>query len=96
MFYCERCRKRNDWPESFSGSRGPCECCGKTADCYDVHSSLLPLSKSRKRKIHSRCVDFDPEWRFIAQHDSKLGKLEITAADVLTACALVAKIKRET
>lgn len=45
MFYCQDCAKRNDWPndEFVPRSRGPCEVCGKTASCYDVPSSCLPL-----------------------------------------------------
>lgn len=45
MFYCEDCRKRNDWPDSLSLSRGQCEACGKTAHCYDRPSSTLPMPK---------------------------------------------------
>lgn len=42
MFYCEKCRKKNKWPESGMGSHGRCEVCGKTADCHDTPSSVLP------------------------------------------------------
>lgn len=41
MFYCENCRKKKKWPKGFAVSRGPCEICGKVADCYDVSSSQL-------------------------------------------------------
>lgn len=47
MFYCEECRKRNEWPESFGGSHGICEICGKVRDCHDVASKFLPLPKDR-------------------------------------------------
>lgn len=47
MFYCETCRAARDWPESMSRSRGPCEVCHKTADCYDVPSKFLPLRRGK-------------------------------------------------
>jgi hypothetical protein len=50
MFYCDDCRKKNQWPESiFSKSRGPCEVCGKQAICNNVHHSSLPR---RRRTIN--------------------------------------------
>ena len=42
MFYCDDCRKKKAWPESFSRSLGKCEICGKVAACNDVSSSQLP------------------------------------------------------
>jgi len=42
MFYCEGCRARNGWPGIIPISRGPCEECGKTADCYETASKDLP------------------------------------------------------
>ena len=47
MFYCEKCREKNQWPESFGRSRGRCEVCGKTADCHDVASRLLSGEKGK-------------------------------------------------
>jgi len=47
MFYCEKCKVKNEWPEGFMKSFGRCECCGKSADCYDVASSRLPLPKTK-------------------------------------------------
>lgn len=51
MFYCESCSKKNEWPYDFwmSQSRGPCECCDKTAVCVDVPSSTLPEPKRKRR-----------------------------------------------
>ena len=43
MFYCNDCRKRNRWPDSFRTSLGSCEVCGTKTDCFDVPSSYLPL-----------------------------------------------------
>jgi len=51
MFYCEKCRKKRRWPESLTKSYGPCECCGKTAECHDRPSSSLPLPPQKKRRI---------------------------------------------
>lgn len=44
MFYCEPCGLKNDWPVwmIFGMSVGPCECCGKTRECFDVPSHALP------------------------------------------------------
>jgi hypothetical protein len=47
MFYCDRCRKKNDWPESMAKSHGPCELCHKVADCNDVPSAALPAPKPK-------------------------------------------------
>lgn len=41
MFYCDKCRKKMSWPEGFSKSYGPCELCGKTSVCNEVHSKHL-------------------------------------------------------
>jgi hypothetical protein len=48
MFYCEPCRIEREWPESVLQSRGPCECCGKQAICWDRPSSSLPLPNFKK------------------------------------------------
>jgi hypothetical protein len=45
MFYCEPCREKSDWPTTIMRSKGPCECCGEMAVCYDRPSRLLPLPK---------------------------------------------------
>ena len=42
MFYCEKCRAANGWPDSYGISKGPCEMCGRVVYCYDVPSSQLP------------------------------------------------------
>jgi hypothetical protein len=51
MFYCEDCRKRNDYPETISHSIGNCEMCGKRAVCNDLHHSQLPEPKKPEVKI---------------------------------------------
>ena len=45
MFYCNECRKKNDWPESMFRSYGRCEVCGKVGSCFDVASKLIPWSE---------------------------------------------------
>lgn len=50
MFYCEKCRKKNEWPEGFRQSYGPCEICGKTKECYDIPSQYLTVSKPKQKK----------------------------------------------
>jgi hypothetical protein len=47
MFFCEKCRVKNQWPESLARSRGRCEVCGKNAPCYDVPSGALPARKQK-------------------------------------------------
>lgn len=42
MFYCEDCRRRNQWPKSPTLSAGNCEVCGFLETCYDTPSKLLP------------------------------------------------------
>lgn len=51
MFYCEPCRVKKDWPESFSQSFGRCEICEKPAVCYDKASKFLPLPKPEPVKV---------------------------------------------
>ena len=45
MFYCEECRKKKKWPESFATSYGRCEICEKSETCYDTPSRNLPKEK---------------------------------------------------
>jgi len=47
MFYCEGCRKKNEWPESIMKSKGPCELCGHNTMCHDRPSGTLPPAKKR-------------------------------------------------
>lgn len=65
MFYCEKCRKRNDWPEGFRKSLGPCELCKKVAPCNDVNCAQLPPPK-RKRKSSTR--NRHKTWRADLKH----------------------------
>lgn len=51
MFYCEACRLRNGWPESFCRSRGLCEMCDAPAVCYDVPSSRLPDTPRSDQRV---------------------------------------------
>lgn len=43
MFFCEPCRVKNKWPESWLRSQGRCEVCRRSRECHDVPSSALPL-----------------------------------------------------
>jgi hypothetical protein len=56
MFYCEPCRKKLHWPESFAFSRGKCEICGGTSLCYDRVSSLLPNAPN-PRDVDGRVIN---------------------------------------
>lgn len=50
MFYCDKCAKKNKWPEGFSRSYGPCEVCHRSALCSDLPSHLLPPERKRPKK----------------------------------------------
>jgi len=43
MFYCDPCKRKNNWPESINGSKGQCEVCKKLTVCHHVPSSQLPI-----------------------------------------------------
>lgn len=46
MFYCDPCADIKSWPKPIGlSSYGRCETCGKTAECNDVPSSMLPRTK---------------------------------------------------
>lgn len=50
MFYCEKCQVKNNWPQGFSGSYGPCEFCGSYGKCFDVSSKFLPVPEPKKNE----------------------------------------------
>jgi hypothetical protein len=52
MFYCEPCRIKNEWPEGWAKSRGPCEVCGQVALCYDVQSRRLTTPADTRNGLH--------------------------------------------
>ena len=68
MFYCEPCREKNDWPGIVALSYGPCEMCGKTAECYDIPSHLLPVKyvshmPKNDTVLHHTDITHDGIWR---------------------------------
>lgn len=50
MFFCEKCRKKRNWPDSIGKSYGRCEVCGQSTLCNDVPSCALPTPPSPKPK----------------------------------------------
>lgn len=48
MFYCKKCGDKNNWPDGFRKSYGPCEICRVSAECSDVPSSQLPMPEKKK------------------------------------------------
>ncbi|HEV2928297.1 MAG TPA: hypothetical protein VGW74_06365 [Propionibacteriaceae bacterium] len=54
MFFCSPCAKARDWPESIFKSVGPCEVCGKTRACSEVHSGALPPPQVRPARHDAR------------------------------------------
>lgn len=61
MFFCDECKTQNGWPGIIPLSRGPCECCGKVRDCYDVPSAFLPPPSIAWDQDRERFVDADDE-----------------------------------
>lgn len=59
MFFCEPCRKKEDWPESLLLSKGRCEICKKTAICHDVKSSDLPKPPPPPLDGHQEATNVD-------------------------------------
>lgn len=50
MFYCNKCRKDNNWPDTVIGAYVECEVCGKVDYCndnYNLSSRSLTLPKIR-------------------------------------------------
>jgi hypothetical protein len=52
MFFCDKCADNKGWKAyvSIFGSFGPCEVCGKYAQCSDVPSNYLPMPRAREVK----------------------------------------------
>lgn len=48
MFYCDPCAKKKKWPVGMVRSHGRCEVCGRTKDCSDTPSTLLPFNGAVK------------------------------------------------
>jgi len=50
MFYCDKCREKNNWPYGAMLSYGKCEICGCICACYDVQSKhLIPITNKELR-----------------------------------------------
>jgi len=60
MFYCDDCRVKNDWPESFSKSMGNCEMCNEPAVCNDVPSRNLPAPT---KPVLKACTINEKQWQ---------------------------------
>ena len=60
MFYCNDCANENGYPISIIRSIGPCECCGKVADCSDMPSSDLPKPREILEKHIEIGLDMTP------------------------------------
>jgi hypothetical protein len=52
MFYCEKCRIENEWPESMVFSTGKCEMCDIIGECYDKPSSHLPRKEVKEPTVY--------------------------------------------
>lgn len=79
MFYCEDCRKKNNWPETASRSHGKCEMCGIVGLCYDVPSSRLPEPKKETRSLTEELRDSLAEYN-VKRANAILDTLEGTVA----------------
>lgn len=50
MRYCNNCGEKRDWPiDTLVTVRGPCEICGHTCICNDLHHSRLPIPEPKVR-----------------------------------------------
>lgn len=49
MFYCDECREKYNYPESFRKDYGKCELCGKISSCNDVSSDILKMYRGMCR-----------------------------------------------
>lgn len=63
MFYCDKCRIENKYPESIMVSYGRCEMCGDTAECNDMPSAYLP--KDSPKEPEDSPIDFPEISEFI-------------------------------
>jgi len=61
MFYCDECAEKNGYPQSIIRSIGPCELCGRIADCSDMPSSSLPKPEEKLDKHIEIGLEFSPE-----------------------------------
>ena len=48
MFFCEKCRKKNNWPGIVAISFGSCEICGATTNCYEIPSDTLSIPETNR------------------------------------------------
>ena len=56
MWYCETCRRKNDWPRGTSLVYGPCNLCGNEAgSCYNVPNNVLPKIKEALEALTMPC-----------------------------------------
>lgn len=51
MFYCDKCKEKKGWPESWAKSYGKCEICDEVALCNDVPSSHLREISKEKQQV---------------------------------------------
>lgn len=61
-FYCDDCADDAGWPkETFIGSHGPCEICGRVLRNNDIPSRALTIAKVKMD--HDSAWARHPEWR---------------------------------
>jgi hypothetical protein len=92
MFFCEKCREKNDWPDSIMKSFGKCEVCGEHASCNDVPSRALPnhrpeplVQEARKTvaKTQRRDANGNPIKTQLARACALVGRLDVPDAETL-------------
>lgn len=55
MFYCDDCRRKNNWPISIQKSFGTCECCGKVTNCNNISHEFLTPTRKEKKEREGKC-----------------------------------------
>lgn len=74
MFYCEPCRDRTDWPRNQDppNVNAVCDLCGRTADCHEQLSRLLPAVPAEFRGQHAAVRLVKGEVRKVVVRDNRL------------------------
>jgi len=57
MFFCEKCRVKNRYPEAINFSFGNCELCKTTTKCHDYPSSSIYHMTKEEFKEHEKMLD---------------------------------------
>ena len=78
MFYCEKCRTTNNWPDSLNNgpdsvgySYGPCIICNKTELCHSVYIDPEDVVKAQEEKKKEAVTYYD-----LMETNHKIGEID--------------------